>query len=228
MTHKIDIIGGKDYIAKQIVKHLQLLYDISPLDKQTITSLLPAILEKTQLCWQGINNKYYHQNGRPLLDINHSNQYCQFLLILTRHVSAEGHKCLANKLFSLNKMLNSCDIYHEIELPECFYIDHSLGIVLGRAQYGERLFLSQNCTIGSNPGSSDYPVLGKDNFLMSNVTLIGKIKTEDRVIFASGSYVKDRDIPSDSIVFGRSPDNIIKTLPPEKFKKASPFNHDFL
>ncbi len=219
----LNILGGQNYVAKQIKKHLGLLHDLDGGDIANLDACLFEVFLKVEECWSEISNKYYNQGGVTTFDINNSNQYGQLLLILANHVSSNGHSRLADKIFGLNKMLNSCDIYHEVTLPKSFYIDHTLGIVVGRAQLGERLFLSQNCTIGSNPGQSEYPVLGGDNYLMANVTLVGNVKTGDRVIFAAGTFAKDIDIPSDSIVFGRSPDNVIKSLKPESFKKASPF-----
>lgn len=211
------------YVEKQIIKHISLLHDLSEKDVQAIQECLPETLKSVDKCWAGISNKYYHKDGKPLLNCDHSNQYAQLLLIFANTLSKAGHSSLADKVFAVNKMLNSCDIYHEVSLPDIFYIDHTLGIVVGRANLGNRLFLSQNCTIGSNPGQPNYPTLGEDNYLMSNVTLVGDVKTGDRVIFSTGAYAKDIKIPSDSIVFGRSPDITIKPLKPESFKTASPF-----
>ncbi len=219
----IDLIGGQDYIKKQLVKHLSLLHDLDSHNIGAIDKCLPSTIIKVQYCWSQISNKYYNRNDAPSLDINNSNQYAQLLLILAHDLSVNGYSSLADKFFGLNKMLNSCDIYHEVILPKSFYIDHTLGIVVGRADLGNRLFLSQNCTIGSNPGSPHYPILGSDNYLMANVTLVGNVKTSDRVIFSAGSFVKDIEIPPDSIVYGRSPDITIKKLKPDSYKKASPF-----
>jgi len=219
----LEIIGGYKYVRKQVEKHLSMLHDLSSSEKDYIDECLPAALTKVRDCWSEISNKYYNRGSQPTFDINNSNQYAQFLLIFARALNVQGYSLFADKVFGLNKALNSCDIYHEVILPRSFYIDHTLGIVIGRAKLGERLFLSQSCIIGSNPGQPDYPVLGVDNYLMSNVTLVGNVKTGDRVIFAVGSMVKDMDIPSDSIVFGRTPDNVIKPLKPETFTKSSPF-----
>lgn len=219
----LNVIGDKNYVSSQIKKHLNLLHDLSEEDISCIEAVLPATFSAVEECWSEISNRYYSQNGVEILDINNSNQYAQLLLIFAHQVSKKGCSTLADKIFGLNKMLNSCDIYHEVVLPKSFYIDHTLGVIVGRAQLRERLFLSQNCTIGSDPGRPEYPVLGRDNYLMANATLVGNVKTGDRVIFAAGSFVKDITVPSDSIVFGRSPENIIKPLKPESYKKASPF-----
>lgn len=217
------IKGGASYLRSQILRHLGILHDLRREESEAVDSFLPVVLEKIERCWLPITSKYYRQDGKAVLDINHSNQYCQLLLILAHEASMQGHKELADKIFGLNKMMNACDIYHEIALPACFYIDHTLGVVLGRAKYGERLYLSQNCTIGSNPCDPRYPEFGDDNFLMANVTIIGTVKTGNRVIFATGTYIKDMEIPDNSLVFGRMPDIIVKPLSQERFAQASPF-----
>lgn len=220
------IIGGQSYIEQQIKKHIALLHDLSDAEYQALSYAFSKALKKVEICWSRISDKYYSRDGQISFDINHSNQNAQFLLILTRSLSLAGHKSLADKFFSLNKMMHGCDIYHEVELPNSFLINHSMGIVVGRARLGENFYISQNCTIGAHPGSTTYPILGKDNSLMANVMIVGEVESGDRIIFSAGSYVKDIKIPSDSIVFGQAPNIIIKPLKPETFKKSSYFKQD--
>lgn len=33
--------------------------------------------------------------------------------------------------------MNGCDLYHEVNLPHYFTLDHPVGSVMGRAEYGE-------------------------------------------------------------------------------------------
>jgi serine O-acetyltransferase len=217
------IIGGQVYLNKQIKKHIALLHDLSGEETNVLDSSFPDVLLKVEQCWAEIADKYYSRNGEIILDINNSNQHTQFLLILAHDLSQKGHKVLADKFFALNKMMNGCDIYHEVILPRSFLINHSIGIVIGRAQIGENFYVSQNCTVGAHPGSTTYPTLGNHNYLMANVMIVGNVKVGDRVIFAAGAYVKDIEIPSDSIVFGQAPNTVIKLLKTESFKMASYF-----
>lgn len=219
----IHIAGGMERLRGQVLRRLALLNEVDAALTAEVDAMLPAVMRRVADCWRGIGNKYYNRDGAPYFDGDHSNHFCQFLLIFAQDSAAAGRMGLADKLFALNKMMNGCDIYHGVQLPECFYIDHSVGIVLGRAVYGERFYLSQHCTVGSNPGIEEYPVLGADNYMMAGATVIGKVHTGARVIFAAGSCVKDIAIPDDSIVFGRSPDVTIKNLKSETFKKFTPF-----
>ena len=48
--------------------------------------------------------------------------------------------------------------------------------------------------------------------MMSNSKILGNCRIGSHVVFADNSYVKDRDIPDNSIVFGQDRDIIIKPL----------------
>ena len=98
----------------------------------------------------------------------HSSQYTTFLYFLANslwHTGADralprtgAERALCNKLFGLNKALNGIDLFYEIDMPDTFFIGHSVGIVLAKASYGERLVLYQGCTVGKNHGQA--PVIG--------------------------------------------------------------------
>ena len=100
-------------------------------------------------------------------------QYSIFLFYLSNTISALGpqHRSLADRVSYLNKALNSVDLYHEVELPKIFFLDHPLGSVLGRARYSDFFSFSQNCTVANNNGV--YPRLGENVSMMSGATVLG-------------------------------------------------------
>ena len=104
--------------------------------------------------------------------------------------------------------MNGCDLYHEVNLPHYFTLDHPVGSVMGRAEYGEGFSFGQNCTVGNNKGI--YPVLGENVRMCANSSIIGNCRIGDNVIIGANSGVKDEDVPDNSIVFGFSPHLIIK------------------
>ena len=104
--------------------------------------------------------------------------------------------------------MNGCDLYHEVNLPHYFTLDHPVGSVMGRAEYGEGFSFGQNCTVGNNKGI--YPVLGENVRMCANSSIIGNCRIGDNVIIGANSGVKDEDVPDNSIVFGYSPHLIIK------------------
>ena len=98
----------------------------------------------------------------------HSSQYTTIPYFLANslwHTGADralprtgAERALCHKLFGLNKALNGIDLFYEIDMPDTFFIGHSVGIVLAKASYGERLVLYQGCTVGKNHGQA--PVIG--------------------------------------------------------------------
>ena len=103
----------------------------------------------------------------------HSSQYTIFLYYLANTIwRGGGERAVCNKLFGLNKALNGIDLFYEIELPEVFFIGHSVGIVLAKATYGNRLVLYQNSTVGKNHGEA--PVLGDGVVMYPNTAIIGR------------------------------------------------------
>lgn len=93
-------------------------------------------------------------------------------------------------------------------------VEHPLGSVLGRAVYGDFLFLYQGVTIGGNVSLGEdaicYPVLGDYVLLYSNAKVLGNSHIGNNVIIAADASIINEDIPDNSIVFGRSPNLVIK------------------
>lgn len=130
----------------------------------------------------------------------HSSQYTTFLYYLANTVwRADGERALCNKLFGLNKALNGIDLFYEIEMPEVFFIGHSVGIVLAKATYGNRLVLYQNSTVGKNHGAA--PSLGEGVVLYPNSAIIGRCEIGAGSVIAQGVSVINRDTPGGATVF---------------------------
>ena len=107
-------------------------------------------------------------------------------------------------------MLHSADLYYEVELPQVFRLDHPVGSVMGRAKYGNNFFFCQGCTVGNNKGV--YPVIGENVSMLSGSKILGKCDIGDNVTLSANSYVKDTDVPANTVVFGSSPKLIFKAL----------------
>lgn len=121
-------------------------------------------------------------------DILHSSQYCIFLYFLSNTIWREEQaRSVCTKLFLLNKALNSIDCFYEIELPEVFFIGHSVGIVLAKATYGNNLVLYQNSTVGKNNGYA--PVIEDGVILYPNTAIIGKCVVRSRSVISQGTSV---------------------------------------
>lgn len=120
----------------------------------------------------------------------------------------------AEQVYYLNKILHGVEWYYEVELPTHFMVEHPIGSVLGRAVYGNYIFFYQGVVIGGNRslsgGNVIYPILGDHIVFFSNAKVLGNVHVGSNVIFSANSYVINEDIPDNSIVFGSSPNLIIK------------------
>jgi serine O-acetyltransferase len=133
-------------------------------------------------------------------DVLHSSQYCIFLYYLSNTIwRQEQNRQVCTKLFLLNKAINSIDCFYEIELPEVFFVGHSVGIVLAKATYGNHLVLYQNSTVGKNHGIS--PVLEDGVILYPNTAVIGECRVRSGSVISQGVSVINRDTQENSVVF---------------------------
>lgn len=97
-------------------------------------------------------------------------------------------------------------------MPKHFGAEHPLGIVLGKAEYSDYLFVYQGTTIVGNRagGKLFYPKIGNNVLLYTNATVLGKTLLGDNVIITANSYLINENIPSNCIVFGKSSDIVVR------------------
>lgn len=154
----MEIRSGKEELYNNLVRQVSLYW--SDIDYSIIRKCVPCALDKLKkiLCNISKENKYIWQNSdTPTFTPMHSVQYAIFLYLLSnilyKNFRGRGTK-EADSLYYLNKIMHSCDWYYAIDLPDIFYAEHPLGSVLGRAEYGNRFFFYQGCTVGGNRSKS--------------------------------------------------------------------------
>jgi serine O-acetyltransferase len=163
--------------------------------RPVVDAHLDAALLRTATCINGV--KAWREDE---FDYLHSSQYTTFLYFLSNtiwRVTRDRHVC--TRLFCLNKALNGIDCFYEIEMPDIFFIGHSVGIVLAKATYGNHLVLYQNSTVGKSHGVA--PVLGDRVVMYPNTAIIGSSRVGDRSIISQGVSVINRDTPGHCLVF---------------------------
>jgi len=208
-----------DELINQISRQLNNFFN--DIDCNLINSNINTALIRTEHCLSAIENKYYYHENKFIFNPYHSGQYSIFLYYLANSIYLAGTVSdMLDKIYYLNKIMNSVDWFYQIELPDIFSVEHPIGSVLGRAKYSNRLFVYQGVTVGGNKGL--YPSIGENVLLYSNSTVIGKANIGDNVIVSSGCYIKDECIPSCSIVFGQTPNIIIKQKDIEYMKTILP------
>ncbi len=167
-----------------------------------------------------IERNFVHQrsdifqlNGEAKFDVNHSVQYGIFLYTYANQLYQDNNEDEAGRVYYLNKIMNSVDWFYAVSLPEVFSAEHPLGSVIGRATIGDYLFLYQGTTIGGNRknGCLSYPTIGHHVLMYSNSKILGGSQIGNNVIISANTYIIDQDVPDNSIVFGTSPNIIIKT-----------------
>lgn len=130
----------------------------------------------------------------------HSSQYCQYLYYLANTIwRREKHGGAATRLFLLNKALNAIDLFYEIEMPEVFFIGHSVGIVLAKATYGNHLVLYQNSTVGRH--IDKIPMIGDGVILYPNTAVIGASKVRSGAVISQGVGVINAEVPENAMAF---------------------------
>lgn len=196
-----------------VAKQLNALFQFSEnTERGMLKEGVHDALKRSEVCFAGAakKSKYFCQDGQIYFNPFHSGQYTIFLYFLSHSIALRGAdwKLLADRIYYLNKALNGLDLFYEVEMPKVFFLDHPVGTVMGRAKYGEFFSFSQCCTVGNNRGS--YPIIGQNVLMHSGSKIVGNCCIGDNVVFSANTYVIDTDIPSCSLVFGASPNLVIK------------------
>jgi len=214
---------GKDKLILLLCQQLKSNFILDKDERLILIKFIDIALISSKNCFSENVNKYYWKDGSLIFNPYHSSQYAIFLYFLSRAIFLGNQRELSDKIYYLNRLMNSCDLYYEVELPSVFFLDHPIGAIIGRGSFSKYFAFRHNCTVGGNHGN--FPNFGEFVCLFSNATVIGRSDIGDNVFISSNSLVKDETVPSNSIVFGKSPNLIIREKPEEYFYEKSPFKH---
>lgn len=200
----------KEAIVKGMIHQLKSFFSISANEINIINTLSEDVLDRCNHCFSKNENKYYSKNGESYFNPYHAGQYTIFLYFFSNTVfkKAKDYVRLADKIYYLNRTMNACDLFYEVDLPDIFMLDHPVGSVIGRGTFGNYFAFGQNCTVGNN--RNIFPVIGEHVKMAANSLILGNCKIGNHVILGAGACVKDQDVPDNSLVFGSSPNLIIK------------------
>lgn len=190
--------------------------DGNPVTDHDALEITVLALERVNDCFSANEKKYFRSGDRVEFHHLHSDQYSMFLYLASN--VANNHfqpSSAAEKLYLLNKTLHGIDALFSVELPRHFSFTHPLGTVLGRASYGDFFAVYQGCTVGST-SVERYPSLGTGVVMYANSSVIGACKIGENVVIGAGALVIETDIPSNTVVLGRTPnlriiDNSVST-----------------
>lgn len=207
---------SKELIVEQLCKQLSSHFFFDQEEKCIIHNSIDDVLTICEENFRYSSNKYFvAEDGNVRFSPYHSVQYMIFLYYLSHYLFLHRKECLqlCDKIYYLNKILNSVDLFYAIELPSHFGAEHPLGAVMGRAKYSDGFFFYQGCTVGgtrSVDGNLYYPEIGKNVWMYANSSILGKCRIGDNVNIGAGAIVKNQDVPDNCCVFGESPNLIIK------------------
>jgi len=198
-----------DYLIDLIATQLK-IFKVTDEEMSKITSVLPEVKSRIEFSFSHSSNKYYNKDGIAFFNPFHSGQWCIFLYFLSNSLfkKSASNLTLCDKIYYLNRMLNSCDLFYEVKLPDIFFLDHPLGTVIGRGTFKNYFSFSQGSTIGNNKGV--FPIIGEKVKMLSNSKIIGDSQIGNNVIIAANTYIKDTNIPDNTIVFGSHPNLVLK------------------
>jgi len=203
-------------LLQQLQKQLNSFFLINEKEIEILETNLDQVLERCEYCFSRSPNKYFHnKEGETVFSPYISTQYVIFLYYYANTIFklSKNSNELCDKLYYLNKIMNSVDIYFAVELPDFFMVEHPVGSVMGRAQYSNGFQFFQNCTVGGvilKDGILAYPKIGENVMMFAASSIIGNCLIGDNVSLGAGALIKNQNIPSDVIVFGSSPSLIIK------------------
>lgn len=170
---------------------------------------------RTTRCFSKIRDPYYSKDG---VCPYHSGQYLTYLYFLGNTVyntylskkqENQTAQNVCDKLFMTSLTINSADIYYAHKMPDIFYPAHPIGAVLtGKATIGNYFFFMQGCNLGINNGKG--PSLGTGIVMWGGSKIVGDCHVGNNVMFGANAYIKDMDIPDNSIVYGQYPNVVIK------------------
>ncbi len=163
--------------------------------RPAVASVIDAALARLEHCIGGVR-MWRPGEFNPL----HSSQYTTFLYYLANTLWRERQdERVCTKLFYLNKALNGFECFYDTELPEIFFVGHSVGIVLARTTYSNHFAVYQNSTVGKSHG--DAPVLGEGVVMYPNTAILGRSNIGPRTYLAQGASIVNQDTPGNCIVF---------------------------
>lgn len=208
-------ISNRD-LKTMLFRQINNLFGLGVLEQEVLGRHLNKTLIRCEQCFESNPNKYFKHDRTVYFNPFHSVQYMTFLYYLgnTIYHSESTAGILCDKLYYLNKTLNSIDLFYTVELPEIFMAEHPVGTVIGgKGKIGNGFLFYQGCTLGGfheSDGTISYPDLGVNVSLFAHSGIIGRCKIGNNVNIGAGALVKNENIPDNVNVFGQSPNLIIK------------------
>lgn len=175
-------------------------------DVELIMEIMPQALERMRPILGAVHafepDRFNHFN---------SLQYATLLYLLGNELwKADLSASTSDRLFCLNRSLNSMDLFYTVEMPEIFFISHGLGSVLGNVSYGNRLVFFHNVTVGRV--GENRPTIGKNVILYPGSTITGRSEIGDNSVVSAGIVLHDTSVPENMLVTQKAAELVFQPL----------------
>ena len=171
---------------------------------EIISKEIPVVLDKMYVILSSLSLIRCNNGKEVVFSPYDTVSWSVFLYYLSNELYKKKQLREATVIYYLNKVMHSVEWFYALDLPEHFFAEHPHNSVLGKAVYGDYFFCFHGTTVGANykeDGSPVYPKLGNNVFMFANSTILGDCNIGNNVIIAANTYVKDMDIPDNSVVF---------------------------
>jgi serine O-acetyltransferase len=216
---------------KEFFEFLKIRFATVGIDFDEIKQYLLASLEISEKRFLLTKSKYLTNESGKIAQFRatHYSSHSLILYQLARECFLKDRRDMAEKIYFLNTSTTSTDLFYEVDLPLRTGCDHPLGSVIGRAIFekSSSLFFCQNCNIGNNIDSNGlavYPDVSGNLYMNPRSMIIGRCIIRGTVVLANGAYVKDHGVLENVVVFGASPNLILKPITEFRSYQSSVFH----
>ena len=158
-------------------------------------------LDRLEQCFKKINNNYYQTSNKVVFNHLNTDHFCSYLYFLSNTCYKKNiNPIICQKIYYLNKILHSVDIFYEVNLPDIFLLIHPVGSVLGRAKYEDYFVVYQNCNVGSDKNKN--PIFEKYVTLRPHSSVLGNCRISENSVIAAHSIILNRNIKKNTIYIG--------------------------
>ena len=170
------------------------------LEKKLIIEVIQMLSNEHSI----VKHSYYRDEDSKIGLVNPF--FSDHLTKLIHHINfalwkSKKDQVFSDCLFFILKSHCHINLFYRTSIPVYFFPFHALGSVLGRTNYGKYFFIHQNCNVGGN--YTEFPIFGDGVVLGPNTSIVGKCKIGHNVKVGAGTLIIEKDIPDNSIIFGR-------------------------
>jgi len=174
--------------------------------RRAISAALPATQERYRYCFSRKNLKHLPQHV-----CYHADEYASFIYLLSNELwQKTGEGDFAEKLYLLNRYLNSLDIFYDRRLPEIFHFEHPIGAIIGRAQIGNYFVVHQAVTVGGNL-DLELPTIGENVVLYTGAMIIGRTVIGDNCQIGAGVILSNERVDSNTTIVSMQTRKVINS-----------------